>query len=497
MRSTWRRIVLGLTAFREAYFASDAAHEDDFESLEGRQMRYSVYWALFSNDVYRRIHNWSTSMKHQMALYKYTRNLYNPAYRLGTFYSAHMWGGGLDRDAGPDGAIPIETENETLRPAIATLWKSSNFATLKDTIALRGAIEGDVILRVQDDVVKGKIYLERVDPGTVTSLDKDDYGNVKGYVIEEKRQDPTSPLRVVTYREEVTRDGEFVVYQTFKNNSPFGWNGQPAEWAVSYTFVPVVALQHFNVGLDWGWSEIHAVRSKIFEADDLASMLGDQIRRSVQPLWLVTGKKPSNPTVVSAQDDETGKADTRPEAGREESKIMWTGSAETKATAMVANLNLSHALEHIKGLLEELERDYPELAHDIWATGATSGRALRVARQRAEAKIRMRREGYDDALVRAQQMAVAIGGMRGYEGFKGFGLDSYTAGALDHSIAERPVFAADPMDAIEVSAAFWAAAKVAVEAGANLVGYLRSQGWTDEQLEEIQEVEETEEEETN
>ena len=124
---------------------------------------------------------------------------------------------------------------------------------------------------------------------------------------------------------------------------------------------------------------------------------------------------------------------------------------------------------------------------DIWSVDAPSGRALRIARQRCEAKVQARRVAYDDGLVRAQQMAVAIGGWRGYEGFAGFGLDSYRAGALDHRIGMRPVFQVDALDDIEIDAAFWSAAKTAVkEVGLPLTLYLRRQGWSDEELAELE-----------
>jgi hypothetical protein len=50
-------------------------------------------------------------------------------------------------------------------------------------------------------------------------------------------------------------------------------------------------------------------------------------------------------------------------------------------------------------------------------------------------------------------MGVAIGGFRGYEGFEGYGLDSYQAGALDFEIIPRPVFGRDPLDDAELDAA--------------------------------------------
>lgn len=473
---------MGLKAFREAYLASDSAHEDDFESIDARRMRYALYWSQFDNSIYRRVHTWSRGFKYQYALGKYIRSLYNPANRLGNFYSAHLWGGALNLEAAAEGAIPIETENETLRPALAALWKASNFNLLKDIIALRGAVEGDVILRVQDDPAKETVFIERIAPSTVVDLTKDGLGNVKAYTLEEARQDPASKTRTVTYREEVSRDGDLVVYETFKNNTPFGWNGQPALWDVPYSFVPMVHIQHLNVGLDWGWSELHPMRSKISEIDDLASMIGDQIRKAVNPVWLMKGMEASDVAVTGASREETGRADSRPEPGREELKALWSSSKDVSADALIANLNLSDALTHVDNLLKELERDYPELQQDIWTIGSTSGRALRVARQRVEAKIHQRRESYDAGLVRLQSMGVAIGGWRGYSDYAGFNLDSYAKGDLDHTVGVRPVFTPDPMDKIEIDSAFWQAAKTAVDAGASLEGWLEREGWSEEEI---------------
>ena len=123
---------------------------------------------------------------------------------------------------------------------------------------------------------------------------------------------------------------------------------------------------------------------------------------------------------------------------------------------------------------------------DIWtASGNSSGRALRIARQRSEDKVGQRRAGYDNALVRAQQMAVAIGGFRGYEGYTGFGLDSYGAGKLAHSIGARPVFGKDPLDDTEIDQAFWTAAKLAHDTGYPLDLYLADKGWSQEKIDAL------------
>jgi len=465
---------MGLTAFRQAYFAS--GNVVDYESFAARQMRYQILWSMFENTAYEEVHSWVTRMKTLFGMYKNIRSLYSPAYRLGSFYSAHLWGGPLSLTAEAEGAIPIETDHDNLRVALAALWKATNFGTAKDIFTLRGCIEGDLILRVHDDVEKGRVYLERLDPSTVTKLILDSRSNVKAYTVEEKRSHPDKPTQTVTYRLEVTRDGANVVYQTFLNNNPYSWNGQPEIWEEAYTFIPLVLIKHIDVGLDWGWSELHAVRSKVREINDLASMVSDQIRKTVNPVWLMPGK-PQN-IVLTGASPTTG----RPMPSREEIKTIWNWPEGSRPEPMIAPLNLADALKHIDSLLEEVEREYPELQTDIWASGATSGRALRVARQRVEAKVHQRRAGYDAGLVKLQMMALSIGGMRGYKGYDGLTLDSYEKGDLDHSIADRPVFAVDPMDKVEVSQVFWTAAKTAVDAGADLGGYLKEEGWSDEQI---------------
>jgi hypothetical protein len=122
----------------------------------------------------------------------------------------------------------------------------------------------------------------------------------------------------------------------------------------------------------------------------------------------------------------------------------------------------------------------------IWdVSAAASGAARRVARQRVEVRVYERRSGYDAGLVRAQQMAVAIGGYRRYPGYAGFGLDSYAAGALDHTIGERPVFPPDVTDEAEVAKLEWEAAKVAEEAGYPLELYLEDRGWAPERIDKL------------
>lgn len=440
----------GVTAFREAYMSADIADAEDFTDFTARQMRYRVLWSFFENSAYRDVHKWAASLRSSYGMYKYSRNIYNPAYRLGTFWQAFLMGGSLDPDAG-DGeekpsALPILTGNDRLRPALGQLWLNSNWAIRKNVFTLWGAVLGDVALRIVDDPEREKVYLSIVHPGTLARVMLDAYGNVKGYMIEERRADPAGKVDEVVYQEVASRDGVDVVYQTFRDGKPFGWDGNPAEWRVPYGFIPMVVVKHVDVGLDWGWAEMFPALSKVREADDLASKVSDQIRKAVDAPWFFAGvsKPKSTPKAEYSSADDT---DLNQEPGREEIPALYAPLG-AQATALVANLDLAASVGHIKDILAEIERDFPELQHDIWsAQGDTSGRALRVARQKVEAKVLDRRANYDDALLRAQQMGVAIGGYRRYAGFEGFGLDSYGRGDLDHRIdPDRPVFPRERLD---------------------------------------------------
>lgn len=491
----WSATMTAYKAFQQAYAASDQAN-DKFASWDARKLRYSLLWAMYENTAYDQVHAWAESYKSQYGLYQAIRNIYNPSYRLGEFWKSHLLGGMLDPLAG-DGqakpsAIPIATKNEKLRPAIAKVWQWSNWQIKKDIFCLWTPVLGDGIIKVEDDPERGKVYLNVVHPSKLKEIDLDDFGNVKGYILEYQEDDPR-PGRAgnkVAYREVVSRDGNDVVYQTYLNDGLYAWNeNQGDTWSVEYGFVPLIFQKHNDVGLDFGWSEFFPGLSKFREVDDQASKLHDQIRKMVEGAWLLAGVQDPKKTIVaqgrSATQSDEEKA-KNPQPVREEMKVIFSNNADAKAHSLVAPLNIGEATANIQSILQELERDYPELRVDLAnVSGDISGRALRINRGPAESKVLQRRPNYDNALVRAHQMAVAIGGWRKYAGFEGFDLGSYDAGELEHSIAERPVFDTDPMDKLEEDGAFWENSKKAKDSGVPLTVYLELNGWPKDKIAKV------------
>ena len=158
-------IQAGTTAIRA--FSQSMLHADplgsrvnlnwgSWSNWDARLTRYDILWAMYQNDSYADLlHAWAVRYKTTYGTYKHIRHLYSPAYRLGNFWGDRLMGGVLDPAAG-DGettpsALPIITESEPLRPAIARLWKDSSWAIRKELYSRWGAWMGYVVLRGADD----------------------------------------------------------------------------------------------------------------------------------------------------------------------------------------------------------------------------------------------------------------------------------------------------------------------------------------------------------
>lgn len=452
-----QRIAVGLRAFREAYVAQDLLSFENFEDFDARRVRYDIFASFYDNTTFRDVvHKWAQQYRSSYQLYKAIRNIYNPTNRCVEFWKWMIWGGILDPQALETGAIPIRTENQALRTAISQLWRDSNWAANKDLVSQWGSELGDVGLKIVDDTDKEQVRLQVIHPKMIKDLTLDPNGYVKGYVLQEERY---LDNRKVTFQEECWRapdDDTNIHFATYKDGQLYAWNDIAAEWTEPYGFVPFVAIQHIRTGMTYGWAEIHTVRVKIQELDDLASKLHDYIRKVIDPVWLFNFKKPKDGIDLRAQ--QTAATTSNPQPIREELPALYVGDKDAKGQPLVtAEVDIAKAATEVQNVIAELERDLPELQMDIWTAGQyTTGKALKNARQRVERKVIQRRPEYDSALVRAQQMAVAIGGFRGYEKYQGFGLDSYKAGELDHSIpSNRAIFDTDTTEEMDKKQVFW------------------------------------------
>jgi hypothetical protein len=536
----------GMSRYSESAFASGADCEafdaQDWGSWEKRQVRYSVLWAFFENNSYLNVHAWAESRKSRRDLYPYIRSIASLANRAGNFWGTHLLGGQLDPAAG-DGkcrpsALPIviekgeegedstaaqdEAESERsklLRASLARLWKDSVWQRNKDTFALKTAVLGDGFLMAVDDPFKSRVCIKSIDPSTVREVSLDYLGNVRRYVIVEQRPDPehTDPLTIaplVDYVEIAEKRGESVVFTTYRDDddTPYDWRDYPdgiperqkigGQWTEEYPCVPLVKVQFINVGQPWGWGICYPDLGKLDEIDDLASNVGDYIRICKDSPYLITGVKPDGQEADTTGDEEVGHIDVEfPEdstsdrsAARLANVLLKTPNPASRAFSLVATLDIDHATKHLQLIIDQFKEDHPELQGDpATASGSGSGRALRVYREKAERLTNDRRSAFDEAQKRIFQIALTMGGIKGYEGYEWIDSGSYDRGDLDFSIGERPVFAADEADKIELEKERANALKTYIDSGLPLPIAMKMVGFSDDQIEDASEAKEEEE----
>jgi len=425
--------------------------EDSWNS--DRIVRAARFWSMYNNAAYEDIEAYIATFGEDDQLYKYTRGLRSPVFRYVEFYASNVWGGDvLSPSAEASGALPIITKNELIRPALAKVWQWSNWAS-KRVLAVRyGAAIGDCFIKVPDNPASKKTFLQPVFPAEIKDIDWDDFGNVKMVRIERVQEDKTgaTPMTYV-YGELIEHPsvwgGRFTRVTTYRNGQPYAYGNFGPQWLVPYDFVPLVHCPHIDIGLGFGTTGFAATERKIAEADALASTIADQISKFLNAPKLLLG--------ASADDLEI-----KNERGKV--PVIAIPYADVKLEELVGKMPVAEALSVLESQMAEIRQDLPELSlRDAVKSGLSSDAIGRIYAD-VIANIELRRQDYDAALVRAQMMALAIGGIRGYgPEFESFSLSSYAQGKLDHSIGKRQILPHSAMEKIQEDLAKWNVATLA------------------------------------
>lgn len=425
-----------ISTFREEYITPE--EQFDWDEYPARLGRYALYEALYNNTAYRGIERWSVAYKNKYELYKHIRGIYNPAYRLVELISAKTMGGMIDWTALKTGAIPVTDADDTLIEALLQVMKWSKWGQAKTLYARRTAMLGDCGLWIADEPGKGKVRIEIMHPSKIKSADFDSVGNVIAASIEYEREweNENGQERSALFRMDVDKG----TFATFKDDAPFGWDDNPPEWENPYGFVPLVKADYKDMGLLWGANAFHAGVNKFNEANDAASILNDGIRKASDPPFAATGVTMESDIEFSGQLDD-GTSTTEPTHQRDQANIIGLPK-DASITSLAPQIDVAGIASNIQNLLMEIERDYPQLALQRLreSSGDKTGPAIKNAYGDAVGLLQEAMGNLDDGQIRAMQMAVSIGGMRGYEGFDAYNLDSYAAGDLDFYIKERQLF---------------------------------------------------------
>lgn len=452
MSTFWNRLQASVSAGWNTFRGLIPRENTNYGTKTARFQRYEIWEAYADNEMYSS--GASMVRKLQNRLYSNIRAVMNAAPRVVDLFAYYVYVGNIDMEHLTGGAIPIVTDDETIKDGIRQVFKWSNWNALKELFVRHGATYGDSFIKIVDDREHQKVYMEPLHPSRVWDMEIDRRCNTKSVVIQYLRDeepdlanmavgtngvDSSTARKSYTYTEIITKEK----FQTFKDGKPFAYftdaNGQPvSEWINEYGFVPVVAVQHQNTGLKWGANAYWKVIRKFDELNDVSSLLHDQIRKVIIPILKAMG--------ISKKKRADGSSDLEfsspNEGGKDNLNILYIPK-DTDLQPVTTQIDIAGVGTIAKSLQEEIEADLPILAlQQIRAKGGDLTQpGIEAAYADAIASINTARANYDMGMVRALQMCLTIGGYNGYEGFAGFSLDSYDSGAMEFSIKARPVIA--------------------------------------------------------
>jgi len=412
--------------------------KDDWDAYEYRLFRYHHYSLFYHNKVFTQLERYRTQHLRERGLYRHTRPLYNPVFRLVELEAAKAYGGALDWDDFSHGAIPLQNADDRVIEAVRQVFKWSNWGQRKTLYARNCSRFGDAVINITTDFFSQKVRMELLHPGVVKEIETGPTGFVKRAVIEYERQEPGED-RPWLYRLEIDEDS----FATFRDGEPFAFHADPfgnlaPAWPNPYGFVPLITSQSLDFGERWGGTSFHASIEKIEEANDLASILHDQIRKAVTAPWFMPGLT----SLQQLKEDTASVGDEEASDEVERSSVpVILAPKEARAEALVAPINIADSLKTLERLLEEVEDEIPQLSLNRMRRGGgqLTYPGVVTAYDDAISRIQEFRSNADGGLLRALQMAISIGAYHRFEGFRPFSLDSYRQGALDFQIAERPV----------------------------------------------------------
>lgn len=449
-----------MTAGDAAAFGGVEVRNDFYD----RSDVYKYLWTYYTNTAYDSLDAIWIRLRVRSKHYRYTRPIYNPTRRLVDLYAGAVWPGVLtaqpeDLPSNAQVAVPLPKKTPLeLRAAMDQIWQWSNFSAQRYGLIRFGAALGNVMVEIVDDVDRGKVTFDILWPSHVKALSLDAGGQVKSYAIEYDYEDHEDE-KDYTYRREVTAD----TIKTFRDGEAYSYNGVPSSYANPYGFAPAVWISHANIASVFGLPAVRNI-SKIDELNSAASHANDQLHKLLSAPIVLGLHNPDAPLPDPPKGSQDSTVGTTIAADPSRESIQYI-EANTGATVSTINLPEGQALNHIQSLLNEVERDHPELSlwHAMREMNQISGVAVSRLFGDAQSYINEAQNSYDTALVRLMQMSIAIAGMRQKSGaggwaeanyqrdkFAKYDLDSYRKGDLDFYILPRPLIPLTEQEAAQL-----------------------------------------------
>jgi hypothetical protein len=424
-----------------------------------------------------------------------TLPLRTPVHRTVEFYVAHIWPGNL-----PD-ALPLVIENpnaDAITAAIHQVWTWSNFNAKKQYAVRLFAMTGDLIFKVVSttdseapDSDPTRVYLQVIDPATVSELEEDERGYVQRIRIDvpkisTRRDVPDEPY---TYTELWDAQGMRIWNHKQSVDTNVFMLGTAIETKTledtGVSFLPFVHAKFRDVGETRGMPACWHALPKIDQCDLMATELHRIIFRFKSVLWAleqtavdVTGRPLPPPRVTGAEEDGTRQGRTI-ELGQERF-IAVNGTMK----CLVPPLQYDDLLHVVQAQEAEIAKDLPELRfYEIQASTQIATETLRLLLAPALTRILEARGNAEAALIRANQIALTMAQKLGLAGFEPETIGTYEKGDFEHSIKPRDVWPMTEGEQADLLLKRAQASQAKKELGWSLETILREDwGFTDDEV---------------
>lgn len=426
-------------------------------------------------------------------IYEGMMPLRNPAFRVVEFYVAKLWAGQL-----PD-ALPIETKNKKIIPAIEQVWVWSNWDSEKQVAARLLAKHGDwfckVATRSSNREATGfdRVFFQNIYPGNVTDFDVDDRGVVTWIrmdTVKATRQ-PNGEIETVN-RTEVW-DADQQLLRIWEHDKDAGTQldrlgSIPQETPFSeygIDFIPIVHSKFRDIGDKRGMGSFDHALDKIDEANRQATRLHQMLFRHNKNTWVVekpgmdaTGR-PLPPPKVGGQLGSSSRNQTDDQSITVGDEEFFTVPGNAIMKSLVPSIAYGDALQILQAQVAELEKDLPELAYyRLREMNQISGIAAQYLLGDAIDKVIEARGNAETALARLNAMALTIGQAGGLEGFSKDKIGTYEGGGFEHIFTERPVIALSEEDRATIIKGY-------TGAGVPLVTAARRAGFSEDEIKQM------------
>jgi hypothetical protein len=376
--------------------------------------------------------------------------LYNPVAEVVELYQHVLGGSFLPSDARATEdqptdirAVPGRAAPPELLPALDRIWQWSNIDVGKQQLCRLPALHGTCGLRIvaQNDAApdRRRVYLKPEHPRCIRDVETDARGNVTDI---ELQYDMTIGIgddqQVITVRERMTKEAIRTYRLVGGQPTPYDLTtltdgGPRSAYVNALGVVPYVLVQHHTTGEAFGLNAFYRARDAIDRVNALLTHINTNIFDHVKVDWFMYAEG-EPPARIPLQGRNVVYVKARP------------GGVAPVMAPMVAPLALADSIAKVKLDIELIEDRLPELKAVVGKfLSGQSGETIAQLRRPAEDRLALARASYEDALVRAQQIALSWGVLLGLwdlgtgTGTREAADRAYRSGREDHQLNRRPL----------------------------------------------------------